>query len=294
MRDVGPRVGRLEGAGRRRHRLRAHLDDAIDARQRDEILRRPGILRGVDPAFPFRGPARGLQGGPRDGFPFRHECDEIAVADDLERAGATHGDFVETEKPRAAARLAQHARVEHALRREIVQERRAGELLRQVEARKTAADDTVFGGMLDRRVPGCVAREIYAGGKPPIVVAGVGLAAQKSAVCDGELRRVAAQLRRELLHEQAPHLGADEPDRAAGDFDRQAAGRVAFVRGALGVAGHDAHAGGLDVELLGGDLHHRGQHPLADLDPAGRDRHPAGGAEPDPPIEPRIGGEQRR
>ena len=62
----------------------------------------------------------------------------------------------------------------------------------------------------------------------------------------------------------------------------------------LGVAGDDAHPGGLDVELLGGDLHERGEHALAELDLAGRKPHGAIRLEADPAIEPRIVGEVGR
>ena len=181
MGDIGPRVDRLECADRRRHRLRAHLDDAIDAGQCHQVLRRPGIVRRIDPAFPSCGPARRLERGARDGFAPRDERDEITVAHDLDRAGAARGGFVEAHETRTAMRLAQYAGVEHALRRQIVQVRRSGKLFRQVEPRHVPPDDVVLGGMLDGRTRGGVPREIDAGSKPPIIVAGVGLAAQKFA-----------------------------------------------------------------------------------------------------------------
>ena len=97
-----------------------------------------------------------------------------------------------------------------------------------------------------------------------------------------------------MIEEQGAHLGACHAQGDAAELDRLAARGVAFVGGQIGVAGlqHDAIEG--DVELLRRDLAHRGQHSLADLDPAGRDRDTAGRREADPPIEARIGGQQRR
>ena len=103
-----------------------------------------------------------------------------------------------------------------------------------------------------------------------------------------------AEARRGMVEEQRAHLGAGQAQGDAAELDRLAARGVAFVRGQIGVAGLQQDALGRDVELVGGDLQHRGQHPLADLDPAGRDRHTAGRRKPDPLIEPRIAGEQRR
>ena len=80
----------------------------------------------------------------------------------------------------------------------------------------------------------------------------------------------------------------------AAELDRLAARRIAFIGGEIRIPAPQQDAIGGDVELLGGDLQHRGQHPLADLDPAGRNVHPARRGEPDPLIEARIGGEQRR
>jgi hypothetical protein len=77
-------------------------------------------------------------------------------------------------------------------------------------------------------------------------------------------------------------------------LDRLAAGGIPFIGGQIGVAGLQQNAFGRDLELLGGDLQHRGQHALANLDPAGRDRDTAGRWKPDPLIEARIAGQQRR
>ena len=47
-----------------------------------------------------------------------------------------------------------------------------------------------------------------------------------------------------------------------------------------------------DVEFVGGDLRHGGEHALADLDAAGEDGDLAGRGERDPAVEARIVGER--
>ena len=97
-----------------------------------------------------------------------------------------------------------------------------------------------------------------------------------------------------MVEKQRAHLGACQAQCDAAELDRLAACRVAFIGCQVGVAGLQQNAVGGNVELLGGDLQHRGQHALADFDPAGRHRDMAGRGEPDPLIEARIGRQQRR
>src|SRR5262249_12090894 len=65
-------------------------------------------------------------------------------------------------------------------------------------------------------------------------------------------------------------------------------------RRAFGVARQNAHALRFDVELLGRDLGQGGEHPLPELDLAGRKPHGPVRLEADPAIEPRVVGEAVR
>ena len=98
--------------------------------------------------------------------------------------------------------------------------------------------------------------------------------------------------RRGLFDKQAAHVGAGLPHRHAAELDRLAAGGIALVRREFGVAGPDRDACHGDVELVGGDLRHRGQHALAEFDAAGADGHFAGRRKRHPAIEARIVGER--
>ena len=114
------------------------------------------------------------------------------------------------------------------------------------------------------------------------------------AVLHRQLRARIAESRGGVVEKQLADLGAGEAQRDPAELDRLAARRIALVGRQIGVAGAQHDPIERDVEFLGSDLPHRGQDALADLDPAGRDRHLAGHVEPDPAVEPRVGREQRR
>jgi len=115
-----------------------------------------------------------------------------------------------------------------------------------------------------------------------------------STVADRQIGARIAVGSRGVIEEQGADLGAGQAQCDAAELDRLATRRVPFIGRQIGVAGLEQDTFGRDLELLGGDLQHRGQHALADLDPAGRDRDTAGRRKPDPPIEARIAGQQCR
>ena len=77
--------------------------------------------------------------------------------------------------------------------------------------------------------------------------------------------------------------------RAAAFVDRAAAGSLAFIRRAFGIARYHAHPRQCDVELFGGDLRHGGDDALADFHLAGADSHGAVRIEAQPLIESAVG-----
>src|SRR5882672_8078814 len=80
-------------------------------------------------------------------------------------------------------------------------------------------------------------------------------------------------------------LGAGKAQRGAALLDREAAGRLALVGRARGVAVHDLDARQIHVQLVGGDLRERGADALPQLDLAREDRHGAGRIDPQPSIQ---------
>ena len=119
------------------------------------------------------------------------EGDELALAENLDRrlGGLAHGALVERGEMRAAPGLAQHAGVQHVLRRDVVDEARARDLGRQVEPRQVLADDLVGRRPLDRRGAAGAAVERDLAGHRPVVAAGVLAGAQELAVLDRKLAR---------------------------------------------------------------------------------------------------------
>src|SRR3984893_4919700 len=170
----------------------------------------------------------------------------------------------------------------------------ADHLCGEVDARHVPPDDPIFARFLGWWTAGGVVSEVDSGGERPIIMAGRHAAVGYGAVAYRQIRARVAEARGGMVEEQGAHLGACLAQCDAAELDRLAARGVAFVWGQIGVAGLQQDAFGSDVELVGGDLQHRGQYSLADLDPAGRNRNAAGRGKPDPLVEPRVGGEQRR
>ena len=85
------------------------------------------------------------------------------------------------------------------------------------------------------------------------------------------------------------HFGAREPQRGAAVLDRQAAGGLAFVRRAAGVAGDDPDPRERQIELLGRDLRQGGEDALPQLHLAGEDGGGAVGIDREPGAEQPVG-----
>ena len=155
-------------------------------------------------------------------------------------------------------------------------------------------DDAIIGHILGRGLAGGVSPKIDRGSQRPIIMPGRLATVDDGAVAHRQPGARVTETRRRLVEEQGAHLGAGHAQGNAAKLDRLAARGVALVRGQIGVAGEEQDAVGRNVEFLGGDLQHRGQHALADLDLAGRDRDPPALGEPHPLIEARIGGQRCR
>ena len=174
----------------------------------------------------------------------------------------------------------------HIFRRDVVDERRAGELRRQVDARQVASDDAIGRRQLGRR--GAARPSIERDGDRPIVAAGLLARAQEFSVLDRELFDRAAERIGEAIQEQRADLGADQANRGTADGDGIAAGGKTLGGADVGLAGDDVQLLRRDVELLGGDLRERGQDSLPDLDLAGENTDAASLLEADPLRQQRI------
>ena len=84
------------------------------------------------------------------------------------------------------------------------------------------------------------------------------------------------------VEQDRAHFRAGEPQRGAAVFDRLAAGGLAFVRRAAGVAGDDLDPRQRQVELLGRDLRQRGEDALPEFDLAGENGGGAVGVDAQP------------
>ncbi len=291
MGDVHPRVGRLVGPRRGRRiggrRAVGLVDRGLLQQPARLFLKRVQCLD-IVPGDMAR---RDGSGGFDDGFVRADNGEKIAVADDLDRAfgGTADRRLVDGPDRRAAARLAHDSGMHHAVERQIVQECRPAEhLVGKIDARQAVSDHPMLARFFDGGAAGCVSGEIDGGGERPVILAGRLAAMQDRAVIDRQLGAGMAGLRCRVVEKQPAHLGAGQAQCDAAELDRLAAGGIALVRSQLGVAGLQQDALGGDVEFLGRDLAHRGQHALADLDPAGRHGDVAGHREPHPLIESRI------
>ena len=180
MRDVHPREGRLAPCRRGRGIGGRRADHPVER----GLLQQPArlFLGRVDRIEPVPGDMAGRDGGDRlDGrFVRPEDREKIAVAQDLDRrprsallGSPANGRLVDGSDRRAAARLAHHAGMHHALHHHVVDKnRRAEHLGGEIDARRAPADDLMFARQLDRRPAAGMAREIDALGERPIIMAG--------------------------------------------------------------------------------------------------------------------------
>ena len=291
MRDVHARVGRLVSPRRGRRIGRRRSVGLVDRR----LLQQPAPLFGhrvqrldIVPGDMAR---RDRGGGFDECFVRTQDRDKIAVTDDLDRSpgGAADRCLVDRADRRAAARLAHNARMQHAVERHIVQEGGTAEhLVGEIGPRQVLPDHAMLARLFDRRASGRLALEIDRCGERPVILPGRLSFVEDRPVLDRQRVALMAELRRGAVEKQQAHLGAGLAQGDAAELDRLAARRIAFIRRQLGVAGLQQDTIGRYVELLGGDLAHRRQDALADLDPAGRDGDPALCVEPHPLVEPRV------
>ena len=183
--EFGQRAGRADRRIGEERPRKARLDDAsaLDLRRRagldhpvTRLLRlEPGDVVHVGghrfAAVPDRAFARRLRCPRHRRLVVRREGDEVAVAQDLDRpAGrAPHRRFVERGETGAAPGPAQDARMQHIVGDDVVHERGARDLVRQVEPRHVSADDAVLRRQLGRRAAGRRTGEIDLARERPVV-----------------------------------------------------------------------------------------------------------------------------
>ena len=188
--------------------------------------------RDLPHVVPLRMQRRGRGGALHHGFIGADERHEIADAHDAELAAfrAPQRRLVQRRKLRAAARLAQDARVQHVRPHHVMDEGGTRQLRRQIAPRHRLADIAIRRVRLRRRVAFDIAREILGGGEIPVVVPGRRIAAAEHAILHRQFRRAAVQPLRQPIQHARAQLRRHQPHRTAGYLDRLAARGLAFVR----------------------------------------------------------------
>src|SRR5207248_8170301 len=128
----------------------------------------------------------------------------------------------------------------------------------KVETRRVLSDDAIISGALDCRQAGCMPSEIDGAGERPIIVAGRLATMDYGPIAHRQIGARIAENRRGMIEKQGPYLGAYLTQCDAAELDRLAACRIALIGGQVGVAGLQQNAIRGDLELVGGDLQHRG------------------------------------
>jgi hypothetical protein len=192
-------------------------------------------------------------------------------------------------------RLPHDARVRHAIERHVVNESgRAEQLAGQIDARGVAADNGVVRAWLRRRGSGGLARQTNRRRKRPIIPRRLRALAQNSTVAHREFGHRAAKTPPGLFKKKRAHLRASRAERDAAGLHRLTARRIALVGSAVGVAGVNDYPLDRHIEFFGGDLRHRREHALAELDASGRKPDASGRGKIEPAIEARIIGKHGR
>ena len=213
---------------------------------------------GVRCGAPCPGGVRRRGGGRRlgDAFDGADEGHEVGLPHDLEvafrRARIAASSSAASVAPRPGWRSVRACRTSFGII--VMHEGGAGELRRQVDARHAAADHLIGRGRLYRCRAGGVLGEVDLAGHGPVVLPGRGAVLQEPAVVHGKVVGTAVQPQRRALQRPGPHLGADQPHRAARNLDRQRRGRVLLVGSVGGAARQDGDAVERQIELVGRDL----------------------------------------
>jgi hypothetical protein len=149
------------------------------------------------------------------------ECNEIAVAHDVDRRTGRPPDrgFIEVREPGPGPRTTQHARMQHVIGREIMDEGGTCHLVREVEPRQALPHNAIFRRRLGRRIAGRRAGKVDLRGDRPVILTEVANRAQETAVLADESRSAGGDPQQETRS----YLGADEANGAARDGDRIAA-----------------------------------------------------------------------
>ena len=298
MGDVHSRISRLVAIARR---LGIGWGRGADCPVDRGLLQQPPclFLKRVDRVDPVPGDVVSSDAG--DGLDDRlvgaEDGQKVAMADDLDRPSRSppEGGVIDSRYRGVAAGLAHDSCMHHPFQSHVVDKDGFAEhLCGEVDPRCAPPDDTIIADALGQRVTGGISPEIDGTGERPIIVAGRIATLDYRPVAHRQIRAGIAEICRRVIEKQRAHLGASHAQRDAAELDRLAARGIAFIGGQIGVPGLQQDAIRGDVEFLRGDLQHRGQHPLADFDPAGRDCDAAACRESDPPVEAWIGGEQRR
>jgi hypothetical protein len=242
--------------------------------------------------LPAGGDLGGGVGAGRVGLGVADQRYEGMVDQDIDvRDGAPDGGLVEALEPRLPTRLAQHAGMAQAGQRQVMQEGRAKQLGRQVEARLALADDPHAVRRLEQGLAGGLACEIHFAGQAPVVDAGWPTIPHERPVADIQIGGLASQPPGRGGGEQRADLGAGHADRRAGDFRRHGPHGQAFVGDVACRRWDHAHLREREVELIGGHLGERGGDALTVFHPPEGDASATVRLEADPAVKPGIGGE---
>ena len=267
MRDIGAAVLPADRACPVRSAGHGFLVDDREFRRLGlQPLRQP-VFIGESFAFrPRRALVQRLEGGFGTVFGFAHDADETSVAHDGEEAGYGPGIlFLQAHEPRARDFRPQHATMQHAGQRGIVNETPMREyLVRNVESlhrmpRQCALRRRFrYGARLRLPIQRHLVRKLPVTG---LNVAGP----RQGSILDVEHVGPDAEAVRREIQKNLPHFGADMPQGASGLLHRKTARRDAFVRAARGCCAHHPHAADIDIEFVGGDLGERSHDALPDL-----------------------------
>jgi len=175
---------------------------------------------------------------------------------------------------RATVRLANDTRVHHAVDLHVVNENTLPEnLRRQVEAGAVRANGLEIADRLSRNGAGCLDCKVDGAGKRPVVLSGRFAVAIDAAVANGEFAGLAGEHFRRRIEKQCANFGERLPQRHAAKLNRLAAGGIALVRGFFRIARADRDALHRDIEFVGRNLRHRGEHALSEFDAPGQYGH---------------------
>ena len=270
VRRIRPRVVGLDALDRLRRSLHVDLfanDRVLRARALHGCEERGAGRRQVGGLVPLCRVAQRLRSDNRLFLAFSRHGKEAPVARDGRHAGQrAHRGIVERDELGMIGRRANDAAEQHVGQPHVLHIRdSARDLRRNIAARNARADHGVRRGRPRLGFGARLAAEQVHTCHLPI---GRALAVRRGddAVGHGESGCRHADLRRRGSEQDFARFGGCEPQRGSSLFDRQAAGRHAFVRRARRIAGDNRDARNVDAELVGDDLRQRCRDSLSQLD----------------------------